>query len=137
MSHVEHGRALYANGHYVEAAAVFEHGEVTMADASPKERAQYGTYRGLTLLVLGDIAQAQRWLTYAYAVEQRNPGSINERLRAHLDQGWYDLLRRTGPAPLTPPPGAAFAVQNSAPPATPEARPVESASGTRRSFVDP
>jgi len=137
MSHVDHGRTLYANGHYVEAAAVFEQGESSMTVADQKECAQYGTYRGLTLLVLGDLAQAERWLAYAYAVEQRNPGVLNPRLRLQLDRGWSELLHRRGPATTDSLPVNSVARGKSAATSAPSEAPMESAGGARRSFVDP
>ncbi len=137
MSHVDHGRTLYANGHYVEAAAVFEQGESSMTEADHKECAQYGTYRGLTLLVLGDLAQAERWLAYAYAVEQRDPGVLNPRLRLQLDRGWSELLQRRGPAVTDSLPVNSVARGNGAATSAPSEAPMESAGGARRSFVDP
>jgi len=136
MSHVDHGRTLYANGHYVEAAAVFEQGESSMAEADQKECAQYGTYRGLTLLVLGDLAQAERWLAYAYAMEQREPGVLNPRLRLQLDRGWSELLQRGGPATTDSLPANSLARDDDATSA-PSGTPMQNASGVRRSFVDP
>ena len=97
-SHVKRGCTLYAEGRYVEAAEVFEHTESQLGEASPRERAEYGTYRGLTLLVLGDLRNAHRWLAYAYQLEQLYPGSLRARQRALLDRGWYELGVRIGSA---------------------------------------
>jgi hypothetical protein len=90
-SYVKRGGALYAEGRYVEAAEVFEHTESQLGRASTREKAEYGTYRGLTLLVLGDLPNAHRWLGYAYQLEQRYPGSLRSRQRFELDRGWYEL----------------------------------------------
>jgi tetratricopeptide (TPR) repeat protein len=135
-SYVKRGCALYAEGRYVEAAEVFEHTEAQLAGSSPREKAEYGTYRGLTLLVLGDLPNAHRWLAYAYQLEQYQPGSLRARQRALLDQGWYELgsrMRALPPAPAAPP----TAIAASQPPqALPP--PVPSPSDpTKRSLVSP
>lgn len=95
-TYVKHGTALYANGHYIEAAEVFERTEYRLHDSSPRQRAEYGLYRGMTLLVLGDLNNARRWLAYSYEVERIHPGSLRPDRRALLDRGWFDVGR---PAP--------------------------------------
>lgn len=95
-THVRRGSTLYGDGRYVEAAEVFEQTEYRLTGYTPRERAEYGLYRGMTLLVLGDLASARRWLTYAYEVERVAPGSLRIDRRALLDQG---LVRaRSAPA---------------------------------------
>jgi tetratricopeptide (TPR) repeat protein len=129
-SHVKHGCALYAEGRYVEAAEVFEHTEAQLGHSSPRERAEYGTYRGLTLLELGDVRNAHRWLAYAYQLEQLYPGSLRARQRALLDRGWYDLglrIRSLPPGPAAPPTAIAASQPPDAPPPPP----------AKRSLVDP
>ena len=90
--YVTRGRALYADGRYIEAAEVFERTEHRLlSDSTPSECARYGLYRGLTLLTLGDSRNAHRWLAYAYNVERAKPGSLEEDERALLDDGWSQL----------------------------------------------
>ena len=134
-SHVRHGSALYAEGRYVEAAEVFEHTEPRLTRASSREKAEYGTYRGLTLLVLGDIRNAHRWLAYAYEVERFFPGSLRPRQRAALDRGWLELgacleLLRLQPSA---PPTAVAATAPPGPATTPA--PSSEPTGIRRSLV--
>lgn len=93
-SHVRRGTTLYADGRYVEAAEVFERTEYRLTDCTPRERAEYGLYRGMTLLVLGDLPNARRWLTYAYEVERVAPGALRTDRRALLDRGWFELGQR-------------------------------------------
>jgi hypothetical protein len=93
-SYVKRGEALYADGRYVEAAEVFERTELRLSESSVRQRAEYGLYRGLTLLVLGDLPNAHRWMTYAYNVERARPGSLGAEHRARLDHGWSELGRR-------------------------------------------
>lgn len=93
-TYVRRGSTLYADGRYVEAAEVFERTEYRLGDYSPRERAEYGLYRGMTMLVLGDLGNARRWLTYAYEVERVSPGSLRSDRRALLDRGWFELGQR-------------------------------------------
>jgi hypothetical protein len=93
-SYVKRGEALYADGRYIEAAEVFERTEGRVGEASPRQRAEYGMYRGLTLLVLGDLSNARRWMNYAYVVERAIPGTLSTDRRALLDRGWYELGQR-------------------------------------------
>jgi len=93
-SHVRHGSALYADGRYIEAAEVFERTEHRLAQYTPRERAEYGLYRGMTLLVLGDLGAARRWMTYAYEVERQSPGTLRSDRRSLLDRGWFELGQR-------------------------------------------
>ena len=76
-SYVKRGEALYADGRYIEAAEVFERTEGRIGEASVRQRAEYGMYRALTLLVLGDLSNAERWFNYAYEVERAAPGSLS------------------------------------------------------------
>jgi hypothetical protein len=134
-SYVKRGGVLYAEGRYVEAAEVFEHTESQLGPASPREKAEYGTYRGLTLLVLGDLRNAHRWLAYAYQLEQLYPGSLRSRQRAELDRGWYDLgmrIRSQTPGQVAPPTAIAVRQPPGAPP-VPEA-PRDT---VKRSLVNP
>lgn len=93
-THVRRGTTLYADGRYVEAAEVFERTEYRLTEYTPRERAEYGLYRGMTLLVLGDLPKAKRWLTYAYEVERVAPGALRSDRRALLDRGWFELGQR-------------------------------------------
>jgi hypothetical protein len=113
--YVKRGGELYADGRYVEAAEVFERTEGRLAESSERQRAEYGLYRGLTMLVLGDMSTAHRWLAYAYEVERAAPGALRPNKRALLDRGWFELGQRLR---SQPPPGQepATAVAASEPP---------------------
>lgn len=110
---VKRGTNLYAGGHYIEAAEVFERTENRLPDMSAQEQARYGLYRGLTLLVLGDLRGAHHWFSYARNVEQRHPGSLGQQRVALLERGSYELVNRTRYAPA--PASAASAVAVSPP----------------------
>ncbi len=124
--YVKRGSALYQDGRYIEAAEVFEHTEGRLPATEPREQAEYGLYRGLTLMSLGDPQGAEHWLQYAAQCEREHPGALRGPRRALLDRAFHDLsLRRPPPgsppgtaarhgppprhtlAPHHPPPGAA------------------------------
>jgi hypothetical protein len=134
-SYVKRGEVLYADGRYIEAAEVFERTEGRIGEASLKQKAEYGMYRGLTLLVLGDLNNARRWMNYAYGVERAAPGSLSSDRRALLDRGWYELGQRIRAVPQP----AATAVAASQPAALESASHAPSTSSspdtTNRSFA--
>lgn len=85
---------------------MFEQSEHLVESSPPEDRAAYATYRGLTLLGLGDLRHAERWLAYAYEVEEASPGSLKPEMLAALDDGWASLqerVRRGTPPPSSPP----------------------------------
>lgn len=75
--YVTRGSALYADGHYVEAAEVFERTEDRLARSSGRERARFGLYRGATFLKLGDLEHAARWLGYARSVANSDAEALS------------------------------------------------------------
>jgi hypothetical protein len=96
---VSRGSDLYYQGRYIEAAQVLEQTEYRLAQSEDAdEHAEYGLYRGATLLRLGDLNGAQRWLEYAQQWERRHPGALREDERDLLDERFIalqgDLERR-------------------------------------------
>lgn len=103
--YVSRGRHLYYEGRYLESAEVLARHERELVREDASRRAEYATFRGLSLLVLGDFPGAQRWMTYAYAIERSAPGSLRREHRVELDRGWQELSLRF---PMPPPnPGGA------------------------------
>lgn len=98
-SYVQRGSTLYAEGRYVEAAAVLEQAEHRIDPADPRENAEYAAYRGLTMLLLGDLRNANRWMAYAYQIEQSNPGALSRDVRSQLERGWADLNEKLSEGP--------------------------------------
>jgi hypothetical protein len=84
-------RDLYVQRHYIEAEDVFERMESDLAQLSVAERAEYGVYRGMTLLALGDFRRAQRWLSYATTLERAHPPVLAPAQKALLEQGWLQI----------------------------------------------
>ena len=88
------GTTLYQQQSYIEAAEVFERTQSRLASMDPEERARYGLYRGLTLMALGDVRGAERWLDYAETQERTQPGLLARDERAMLTHGRLDLGER-------------------------------------------
>lgn len=82
---VARGSELYDDGHYVEAAEVFERTEARLASSSNSERARFGLYRGATFLKLGDVEHAARWLGYARSIQQADHDALGSDDSALLD----------------------------------------------------
>jgi hypothetical protein len=90
----QHGRTLYVDGRLVEAAEIFEHGEPHLAQLDAKTRVRYGLYRGATLLKLGDLDGASRWLYFAQQAENHSPGALEPSDALMLRLAFKDLDRR-------------------------------------------
>jgi hypothetical protein len=84
-------RDLYVQRHYIEAEDVFDRMESDLAQLTVAERAEYGVYRGMTLLALGDFRRAQRWLSYATTLERAHPPALAPAQKALLEQGWLQI----------------------------------------------
>ena len=69
-STVQRGAELYVEQRYIDADQVFEQSEPQLTSYALDERAQYGLYRGATLLALGDHERARRWLAYGVRFDQ-------------------------------------------------------------------
>lgn len=98
---VKRGHTLYQEGYYVEAAEVFERNERRLSEWPPDKRAAYGLYRGMTLLQLGDLQGAARWLAYARWIASEHPGALPAHELTLLAQSQQTLdyrLGRTGSA---------------------------------------
>jgi tetratricopeptide (TPR) repeat protein len=104
--YVTRGAELYAGGFYIEAAEVFERTEQRLNQASAAEQAQYGLYRGATLLALGDSHRAQKWLRYSERLLQSNAALLSEQERDMLRRALGVLASHT-PSEVAPPGGTA------------------------------
>lgn len=82
---VARGSELYDQGHYVEAAEMFERTESRLRSSSNGERARFGLYRGATFLKLGDVEHAARWLGYARSVQKSDGSALDSEESALLD----------------------------------------------------
>jgi len=139
---IQRGTNLYADGQYIEAAEVFERTEHRLPEMSAEEQARYGLYRGLTLLVLGDLRGAHHWFSYAGNIERQRPGSLGQQRALLLERGALELGNRIQQTPA--PPGVSTAIAATppatiAPPADPPAPPPAPPAGSepleRRSLM--
>lgn len=89
--YVARGRRLYHEGRYIESAEVLQRHEHDLRAEPPPRQAEYATYRGLSMLVLGNYPEAHRWMRFAYEVERSYPGAMQPAWRRDLDQGWKQL----------------------------------------------
>ncbi|HMA93158.1 MAG TPA: hypothetical protein VKP30_10760 [Polyangiaceae bacterium] len=130
---IQRGKALYVEGRLVEAAEVFEHGEDNLATLNSQECIRYGLYRGATLLKLGDLDGAARWLYFAQQAESHHPGSIELSDVQMLRLAFKDLdRRRLLVKPSLDPLKGAVARANGGEVLGPDvAQPVESSAATR------
>jgi hypothetical protein len=93
-SSVGRGTTLYEQRSYIEAAEVFERTQNRLVAMDAVDRARYGLYRGLTLMALGDLRGAERWVDYAEAQERAQPGLLSQDERAALTHNRSDLAER-------------------------------------------
>jgi hypothetical protein len=99
---VARGSALYTDGHYVEAAEVFEQTEERLTQSSNRDRARFGVYRGATFLKLGDVPHAARWLGYARSIVRVDNDALNDDELVLLDDSLRALeIRAAAPAQKT------------------------------------
>jgi hypothetical protein len=80
--YVGRAKRAYNDGRYLEASEHLDGREAEVYDLPPRLRADYGIYRGLSLMMLGDLNGAHQWLSFAYEVEQKNPGTLSAAARA-------------------------------------------------------
>ena len=115
--HVQRGQTLYGDGQYVAAAEVFEQTEPRLEEEQPRKQCEYGVYRGLTLMALGDLHGAETWLAYAEQIVSQNPSAQTPELAALLQRGRTQLsaIRQAAPPPQAPPTTAVAASKPAAP----------------------
>jgi hypothetical protein len=92
------GRAKrdYVQGRYLEASEVLGAHEADLEILSPRGQAEYGVYRGLSLLMLGDHQGAYRWLAFAHQLEHDAPGTLEPETHGALQRGFAELVKATG-----------------------------------------
>lgn len=97
--HAYRGSSLYQEGRYIEAAETFERTERGLTAVGAHEQAEFGLYRGLTFLRLGDLPSARDWLAYASRIERQVPGTLDGTELRLLDKGWRELDARVKAEP--------------------------------------
>ena len=56
----------YSQGRYLEAAEELGEHEDEVSKLSPRRKAEYGLYRGLSLMMLRDYHGAEEWMSFAF-----------------------------------------------------------------------
>lgn len=92
-SYVGGAKNAYSQGRYLEAAERLGQHEHEVSDLSPPSQAEYGMYRGLSLMKVADYPGAMRWLDFAFKVEQRHPGTLLPEQRRELEDGLMHCTR--------------------------------------------
>lgn len=113
--YVGRAKRAYNDGRYLEASEKLGERESEIDDLAPRQQADYGIYRGLSLMMLGDLNGAHQWLSFAYEVEKVNPGALKPEQRAILDRGWWQLAQARGGPRIPVPTGATILVPGPAP----------------------
>lgn len=92
-SYVGGAKNAYSQGRYLEAAERLGQHEHEVSELSPPSQAEYGMYRGLSLMKVADYPGAMRWLDFAFKVEQRHPGTLLPEQRRELEDGLMHCTR--------------------------------------------
>jgi hypothetical protein len=85
------GKAEFRAGHYPRAKQIFASLEDQSRGYDEADRAEYALYRGVTLLALGDRAQAGVWLREVKAIEDTRPGTLPREDALRLKTGLESL----------------------------------------------
>ena len=89
-------KRAYGQGRYLEAAEKLGQHENEVGELSPLRQADYGIYRGLSLMRLNDYPAATYWFEFVYDVERRSPGTLRPEQQRELDQGWDQVTQGDG-----------------------------------------
>jgi hypothetical protein len=87
-------RTAYQDGRYLEVAENLGKHEHEVRTLSPDGQADYGLYRGLSLMMIGDHAEAGRWLDLAATIEEKQPGTLRPEERRELFEARGKLAKK-------------------------------------------
>jgi len=94
-SYLGNAQRAYQEGRFLEAAENLGNHEAEVARLEPAKQANYGLYRGLSLLKLGDHDAASQWLGFAAEIEKKRPGSLQPAQRRELEDAQGQLAKST------------------------------------------
>jgi tetratricopeptide (TPR) repeat protein len=114
-SSLNRGANYYSEKRYIDAAQVFEHAEPELVAYDDAQRARYGLYRGATLLELGDMSEAERWLMFGHQLAAKNPRALSESERAALREALSSARARQASHAASPVNAAALDESSEAP----------------------
>lgn len=92
-SYLGSAQRAYQEGRYLEVAENLGDHEAEVTNLEPSKQANYGLYRGLSLMKLGDHEAAGHWLDFAADVEKQRPGSLLPKQRQELDEARGELAK--------------------------------------------
>jgi hypothetical protein len=92
-SYLGSAQRAYQEGRYLEAAENLGNHEAEVGRLEPAKQANYGLYRGLSLMKLGDHDAASQWLDFAADVEKKRPGSLQPAQRRELEDARGSLAK--------------------------------------------
>ncbi len=95
-SPMNRGIRTYHAGAHPRALAQLREAEAGMIDTSPRRRAKYTLYRGLTHLSLGDRESAEHWLAEAKTWMDRDRTLLSPADRGRLLAAWDALGHAPG-----------------------------------------
>jgi hypothetical protein len=94
VDYVQRAGSDYGDGRYLEVEETLAQREGDLQALSPPRQAQYGAYRGMSLLRLGDLDGAQHWLEFAARAERQLPGSLGPQEQAELRHALHEVRQR-------------------------------------------
>jgi hypothetical protein len=100
-SYLGSAKRAYQEGRYLEVAENLSDHEADVPRLEPANQANYGLYRGLSLLRLGDDEAASQWLDFAADVEKKRPGSLLPARRRELEDARDKLAKTVEPDSAT------------------------------------
>lgn len=118
--YVAGAKRAYTQGRYLEAAEELGEHEDEVHHLSPSRKAEYGLYRGLSLMMLRDYQGAEQWMSFAISVETKSPGALRPEQREELSRHYTKVVRVIR---ATDPEGAAFPPPGTPPVARPAVPP--------------
>ncbi|UQA59594.1 hypothetical protein [Polyangium aurulentum] len=97
--YIGNAQRAYQDGRFLEAAETLGEHEDEVGEMPLRKQADYGLYRGLSLMALGDHDGAAQWLGFTASLEQKRPGTLRSEQLQALEEGLTQLSRVTPPPP--------------------------------------
>ncbi len=87
------GQRLYDENEYDKALAIWRDLEPDMDSLSVNDQSRYAYLRGMTDYRLGYRPDARHWLAIAKAIDDKNPGGLNDDWKGRTNDALNDLNR--------------------------------------------
>jgi hypothetical protein len=102
-NYIGRAKKAYVQGRYLEVSEDLARHEPDLPFLAPAKQIDYGVYRGLSLIMLGDYPSAHRWLAFANDVEREYPGTMLPEQRLAIVRAFAQLSQGV-PGPNEAPP---------------------------------